>query len=144
MRDVIAAVRRTGGASVSCRTPQAVLERLDMDIGGLGLHRPSDDLVDKADHRRLARQIFQALGVLLQWLVASLMAVSLGFLLSLGIQAVESRLELDRYRDQQVDHVAGCGADRLRREMVERVGNGELQVIVGHTDRQRTRLAQEA
>ena len=49
--------------------PQPVGERLQMHIGGMGLHRPRDQLVDEPDHRRLARQILEALGILLSRLV---------------------------------------------------------------------------
>ena len=73
MREMIAAARCAGRrvgfvqhAVVAVADAQPVLERLDMDVGGLGLHRSGDQLVDQADHRRLAGQVLQPFGVLLQ------------------------------------------------------------------------------
>ena len=51
-------------AVIAVADPQPILERLDMDVGGMGLDGAGDQLVDEADHRRLARQVLQPLGIL--------------------------------------------------------------------------------
>ena len=43
---------------------QLVLERLDVDVRRARLDGAADQLVDEADHRRLARHVLQPLGVL--------------------------------------------------------------------------------
>ena len=70
-REMIAAVSRPGGVSISCKSPstsiahaQLVLEGLDMDIRCPRLDGPADQLVDEADHRRFARHVLQPLGII--------------------------------------------------------------------------------
>ena len=72
MREMIAACSRAGGrldlvqhAVIAVAHPQPVRERLDVDVGGMGLDRAGDQLVDQPDHRRLAGQILEPLGILL-------------------------------------------------------------------------------
>ena len=55
-------------AIIAVANPQPVLEWLDMDVGGLGLHGAGQKLVDQPDHRGLAGQILQPLGIFQQWL----------------------------------------------------------------------------
>ena len=50
-------------AVVPVAHPQPIGEGLEMDIRGVGLDRPRDQLVDEADDRRLARQVLQPLGI---------------------------------------------------------------------------------
>ena len=42
----------------------AVLARLDMNIGGLGFDRFGDEIVDELDNRRLARHVFETANIL--------------------------------------------------------------------------------
>ncbi len=113
-------------AVVAVAHAQPVLEGLEMDVGRLGLHRAGDDLVDQADHRRLAGQILQALGVLLQRLAepGSVASASGG---SLRVQAVERRVELDRDGDLQSAPAGRWRRRRPRRETVQRIGGGQHQ-----------------
>ena len=60
------ALRLVQHAVIAVAHAQAILEGLDMDIGGAGLDGAGDELVDEADHRRLAGEVFQPLGVLLE------------------------------------------------------------------------------
>ena len=41
----------------------AVLARLDVDVGGAHLDRAGDELVGESDHRRTARHVFQPFDV---------------------------------------------------------------------------------
>ena len=72
MREVTAA--RSGSGSVSTVVQhavdavahaQAVLARLDVDVGGLRFDGARDHVVHQADDRRLARQVLQAADVVL-------------------------------------------------------------------------------
>ena len=95
-------------AIVAVADAQAVLERLDMDVGGLSLDRPGNQDVHQPDHRRLARQILQPIGVLFEGDAA--VGGRFGAV-SLRIQAVHRRFQLDRHRDLQ----HGPGGRWLRR-----------------------------
>ena len=149
MREVIAAARLAGGLSASCNIavaavahPQPVFERFDMDVRGLGLHRPGEDLVDQADHRRLARHVLQPLGIVLACVARGVVGGRTRFLVR--IQALQCGIQLDRYSDLQAHaHVDGGGNGRGD-EAVERVGQRHHQRFAVDRDRQGARVAQEA
>ena len=137
MREVMAAARRGGWALrlvqhavVAVAHAQRVLERLDVDVRGLGLHRAGDDLVDQPDHRRLAGQVLQPLGILLQRIAPGFaIAVARGGVLG-GAQPVQRRLQLDRHRHLDAHRQAGGGGDGIGGEAVERVGQRHHQRAV--------------
>ena len=79
MREMIAArqprrraLRLVQHAVIAVADAQPVLERLDMDVGRLRLDRAGDDAVDQADHRRLAGEVLQPLGIVLERLARRL------------------------------------------------------------------------
>ena len=96
-------------AVIAVADAQAVLERLDMDVGGLGLHRPGDQQVDQPDHRRLARQVLQPIGVVFQ----GGLGVGGGWrgFGSVRVQPVHRRFQFDRHGDLHLHAAAGRGGD---------------------------------
>ena len=72
MREVRAACRRRGGALLVVEQPvdgvphaQAVLEGLDVDVGGVGGQRPVDQEVDEAHDGSLEGHVPEVVDVLL-------------------------------------------------------------------------------
>ena len=117
MREVMAAVSRGGGlirlvqhAVVAVADAQAILERLDVDVGRQGLDGAGDDAVHQADDRRFAGEILQPLGVFLQRFGGR--RVGVGRLVAVGIEPVERGIELHRQSDQQIDRHARSAADK--------------------------------
>ena len=148
---MIAGARRVGGAFglvqhavIAVAHTQPVLERLDMDVGGLRLDRAGDDLVDQPDDRRLARQILEPLRIILEHLPARRLRVRRFFARTrFRIEAVECVFEFDRDRDLADDGTSGRCRDGCRREAVQRVGHRqhERAVMRGHWDD--ARMAEE-
>ena len=69
---------------------QAILEGLDMDIRGGHVHRPMNNLVDQADDRRLAGQVFQMLDELVVALPGELVRQ---FILITGLVLLQVKLQ---------------------------------------------------
>ena len=129
-------------AIIAIAHPQPVLERLDVNVGGVRLYRPRYDLVDQSNHRRFAGEVLQSFGVFLErrpGLGLCLLGLTLG-----RIQAFQRCLQLDGHGDFQSDAPAAGRRDRGRGEVVERVGGGEHQRVILDSDRHGARLAQEA
>jgi hypothetical protein len=137
-------VRLVQHAIIAVTHAQTVLEWLDMNVGCLGLHRAGDDLVDQPDHRRLARQILQPLGIFLQPLRLAIARLAALFGLGIvAIQPVESGLELDRQGHFEPHRLAGGSGDRLRGEAIERIGHCQNQRIAVQRHRHSARGAQK-
>ncbi len=152
MRDMIAACesrrRRLGlvqHAIIAIAHAQPVLERLDMDVGRLGLDRAGDDLVDQPDDRRFAGEILEPLGILLMRLAAAFEIADdlVPADTLLGIEAGERGIELDRHTDLEGDMTAGRGGDDLASKAVDRVSHGDRHRPVIGGERDCMDLAQE-
>ena len=108
IREVTAARRRLGGVSASKSTPsmryrtrRRVLERLDVDVGGVGLDRVLDQEVDEADDRRVERHVPERGEVLASRLVPALVVPHrLDDLLDRGRAGAE--VPLDRLEDRRL------------------------------------------
>ena len=77
-REMIAARSWLGGEANSRSSAvdaiahdEAVLQRLDMDVGGAALDRARDELIDQADDRHFAGEIAQPVDILEQILVGA-------------------------------------------------------------------------
>ncbi len=108
----------------------------------LRLHRAGDDLVDQADHRRLAGQVLQPFGVVFQ-------RGGGGFRFGLRalfawVEAFECCLQLDRDGDLQTDLPAGGGGDRGGSEVIQWIRRGQDDGIRVDRHRHGMGLAQEA
>ena len=121
-------------AIITVADAHAVLERLDMNVRGHALDRLGDDLVDQPDHRRLARQILQPLGIIFRCF-DGFRCFRGGF--GLGVKPVEGCFKFDRYGDFEARLHPRGERDGGAGEMVERVGHGDDQTCRAGRDRQR-------
>ena len=101
-----------------------VLERLDVDVGGLGLDGAANDLVHQPDHRRLAGEVLQPLGILLRR--RSLAGSGGGILGDFRVEAFEGSFQLDRHGD-----------DRTHGQPGQRQGAGGAQESAADSARRR-------
>ncbi len=122
---------------------QALLGRLEVDVGSAQFGGLGDQAVDDAHHRRLARQIAQPLDVVLGAEIGHVAERLDHLAAGAAEQPLERRLDVGRHADPDLHRLAGKqlhGADRV---VVERVGHGDHQTVLGIGQRQDARLAQE-
>ncbi len=113
-----------------------------MNVGGIGLDRPRDELIDQPNHRRLAGQVLQSFGIFLQRLSCARLRL---VRLAVGrIQPLECCLQFNWHGYFKFDAPAAGRRNGGRREFVERISRREHQRPIFDSDRQGARLAQEA
>ena len=134
-------------AVIAVAHPQAVGERLKVDVGGVGFDRARDHLVDEANDRRLAGEVLEAFGVLLgrlgigDDLVEQGVAVAL--LHRLRVKPIECGFELDRHRDRDRDRPPERRRDGVAGKHVERVDHRQDGALAAFRDRHRVRFAEK-
>ena len=147
----MAAVRRAGCDSISCNTlivaaadTELAFERLEMNVRGLCLHRPGNDLVHQTDHRGLARKVFQALGIVVGGRVMRFTGERGGSRPVHPDKAdLESGIEFQRNRDLHRHDTAGRGGDGFDGEAIHRVGQSDLETVSFQLEWDCTGLAEE-
>ena len=133
-------------AVIAVAHAQPVGKRLQVDVGRMSLDGARDQLIDQPDHRRFARQIFEALGVLLGGLALGNRLVQHRALIGpvgLCIEPIEGRIEFHRNGNRDSDPPAERRRNRIAREDIERVGHREGHAILAFTDRHCASPAQE-
>ena len=123
--------------------PERVFKSLDMDVGGPHLDRPVDQLVDHADHRRLAGQVLQTLDVKIQAIVArpdQFIAVALDAGLALTIEAVDGRIQDARLGDPHQRLLAGDQPDGIGSVAVQGIGHRQDDALLDLGKGQHLRL----
>ena len=148
MRETMAAISRAGGPlpraarrhtgsgrAAGPRTVRCGCRRRS-------LHGARDDLVDQADHRRFARQIAQAFGIVLGGGIIPGNTHLTGRS-NRRIEPVERGLQLDRHRHFRHDRHTGGGTDCGGYVSVERIDDCDDQLAIFDGKRQRPGRAQE-
>jgi hypothetical protein len=126
---------------------EAVLEGLDVDVGGPRLQRVRDEQVHQPHHGRLGGEVLQVLDV-----AQVLLLVPRGDVvddlahrgLAGAVEALEPRFQLRGHGEARQHAVAARHLDRADGERVRRVGHRHHEALVGLAQRQRLRVAQEA
>ena len=116
---------------------QTVFEGLDVDVARLRLDRAPDQLVDEADDRRVAGDIPETLGIVLEW--RRTRSRILGFLATARIEPLECCFEFDRQSDRETHGLPGGHGHGFRREQVQGIGDGKHEPlpVQGHRHRAR-------
>ena len=134
-------------AVIAIAYPQPIRKRLEMNVRGMRLDRPCDQLIDEPDDRRLARKILEPLRILFRRLGVSdhigehlcgITAVA-----QFGVEPFESRFELDRHRHRHGDGPANGDCDGVARKDVERIGHSNNCRISRRRDRDGANPAQK-
>ena len=118
-----------------------------MDVRGVRLDRPRDQLIDEPDDRRLAGEVLEPLCILFRRLgvgdhvVEHLLGIAA--LAEFGIEPIERGFELDRHGDRDRDRSAKRRRDGVTGEDVERIGHRKGRPIIVRRDRQCANPAQE-
>ena len=98
-----------------------------MDVRRMRLDRAGNQLIDQADHRRLARQVLQPLGILFGRFVVGDHLVECRFagiaFAGLGIEPINRGFEFDRDRDRDRDRAPDCGGSGVTGKDIERIGH---------------------
>ena len=134
-------------AVIAIAYPQPVRKRLEMNVRGVRLDRPRDQLIDEPDDRRLTGEVLEPLRILFRRLgvgdhvVEHLLGVA--SLAELGIEPLEGGFELDRHGDRDRHRSAERRRDGISSKDVERIGHGERRPIITRRDRQRANPAQK-
>ena len=135
-------------AVIAVAHPQPVGERLEMDVGGMGFDRARDHLVDQADHRRLAGEVLEPLGILLGGLGVGddLVQHRLAVAFRRPARNKAGRVPLrarsaPRPRPRPAGRCAAATALRVNTSSGSTIASTAPLVALG--DRQRVRLAQE-
>ena len=128
--------------AVADREP--VLARLDMDVGGAHLHRARDELVGKPDDRRAARQILEALDVVVRVVGCRRRRLGCaGGRARRRIKPLERRLDVGERGDARRHPLSRLQFDRADGHFVERIGHGEHERVRLVGERQHLGVAQE-
>ena len=126
---------------------EAVLERLDMDVGRAHLERVGDDEAHEPDHRRFGGEVLQLLDVGIEGeLVDARLDVADDLALrrlARAVEALERGLELGRDRDHRLHRAPRHHLERADRVLVGGIGHRQRDLAVVLAQRQRARLAQE-
>jgi hypothetical protein len=119
-------------AVIAVADPQPVGKRFEMNIGSVRFHGARDQLIDQPDDRRLAREILEPLGIFLDRLsvgrdfIEDRAVVSF---LGLGVEPLESGVDLDRDRNSHGHGLPERGRDRLAGKAVERIDHGQENAV---------------
>ena len=133
-------------AIIAIADAQAILERIEMNVGGARLHATRDQLIDQSDQRRFAGEILEALGVVLERDFGAAREIGrcgLAGAVAVSVEPLECRLEIDRKGDRDLDASSRGRSDRRVGETIERIGERERDRSLVQADRQRSCLAQE-
>ncbi len=126
---------------------EAILERLDVNVGRARVERVGDDERDEPDHRRLRREVLQLLDVGVEReVVPALLDVAddLADCRAPGaVEPFERRIELVGNRDHRLHVAAGDELECADRVRVGRIGHRERQLVFVLAHGKRVRFAQE-
>ncbi len=132
-------------AIITVADPQPVLERLDVDIGSTRFDGAGDQLINQSDHRGLAREVPEALGIRLGWfrLCRLERRADIDFLGRSGIEPIEGGFQLDWNRNSDPHCQPESLGHRCGGEAVQRVGHRQHHHVVALGDRQHLGLAEK-